>query len=128
MAIHDAMQVRMHSLLETVGNARDDIGKALNEYGSYYAGRVSRERQQTLEAMVCLLYMDSMEFLNEDFHKAMLPEREINRLGKHDRLVCLLFLLRGIQCYLGEDLGKTAGFANEVATGKYSMEDLPYPE
>lgn len=128
MAIQDKWYSEIRALAETVEKARREIEEAVNAYGRYYIGRISEEQRDVLKAMLNLLYIDNAECLREDFQKAVLPEEEISRMGKHDRMVCLIFLLRGLQCYLGEECSVMAEFANELATGKYSMENLPYPE
>lgn len=128
MAIQDRRYSEIRALVEKVEKAREEIKEAVNAYGRYYIGRISGERQDVLEAMLSLLYNDSMECLKEDFPKAVFSEKGVENLCRYDRMVCLIFLLRGIQCYLGEDCSVMAGFANELATGRYGMEDLPYPE
>lgn len=101
---------------------------AAEKYRKYYIGRVNRENVATLESLLSLLYDGKEEELAVDFPKVLFLNQEAWEFGGRERVLCLVFLLQGLKQY-GEDAASgLPEFIREISSGKYGMDDLPYPE
>lgn len=121
MAIRDAGVGMLADLVRSVSSAAE-------KYRKYYIRRVNRERLITLESLLALLYEGKEAELAADYPKALLLGEGFEEFSGMERALCLMFLLKGLKRH-GEDAAdRMPEFIKEVSTGKYGMEDLPYPE
>lgn len=121
MAIRDSGVGMLAELVKSVSGAAE-------KYRKYYIGRVNREYLNMLESLLALLYEGKEAELAADYPKALLLGEGVKEFSGMERTLCLMFLFKGLQRQGEDAAGRMSEFIKEVSTGKYGMEDLPYPE
>lgn len=104
------------------------VGGAVEKYRKYYIERVNRENLATLRSLLALLYQGKEEDLEADYPKALFLNQGFGELSGEERTLCLAFLLQGLKQYGEDAAAEMPGFIREASSGKYGMDDLPYPE